>query len=272
MNYDPIRGILAASSEELGRLLEVAIPQTRTDDPAGTEPTGPPAALTEAERREWTGAGVLLDDVVHPTVLGMVTVLARPVRSVVIERFSRNVVIPLFVAWGPQGRATLTDGIPGGDVTVQATSFDLLAPLVMQALHLHRGIPAPEDRRSITTTAGAMEEWFDPEAGFAEAGGDGLPGELAANLRFAWRASGGWPGGEVDTSVTAFSAGPLGLWTVSHRGQQQGDGAAKAPSPDTEVVMRPTTVSALTARLGDVITGREAAAPQPDRDGVTPTG
>ncbi|MDH4280252.1 MAG: hypothetical protein OEW83_19465, partial [Acidimicrobiia bacterium] len=176
MQFDPIRAILAASSDELGRLLEVVIPESRDSHPPEAPDREPSdvttvGALTPGEREQWEDSGIMVDGSPDPTVVGLVSVLARPARSVVIERFCRNIVIPLFVAWGPHGRATLTDGIPGGDVTIQATSFDLLAPLLMQALHLHRGIEAGDRRKPIVTTAGALEALFDPD--IRAAGGNG---------------------------------------------------------------------------------------------------
>ena len=243
MQYDPIRSILAGKGDELGRLVDVS---------EGGAPT-------EAEQQQWSEAGVMVGDALHPTVRGIVEVLTRPARSVVIERFCQNVVQPLFVAWDLKGRATLTEGIPGGTTTVQATSFDLLAPLLMQALHLHRNMPAPDDRTPVTTTAGAMASLFESEPHHT----DDQPGdhddlsEVLADLRFAWRASGGRPGAEIDTSVTALSAGPLGLWTVTGSARTTGTGRPSM-SPDAPVVVEPTTLAELTSLLGDVVTGRAA--------------
>lgn len=254
MNYDPIRAMLAATSEELGRLLEVAIPEAR-DDSHSTDVPVTHAADPEL-LAEWGEANMMLGDRLHPTIVGMVGVLSRPTRSVLVERFSRNLVIPLFVAWDDRGRATLTDGIPGGDLLVEATSFDLLPPLLLHTLHVHRGIPAP-DRQPVTTNAARLEQILGGEAPDAGGGGEAAADPLApilADLRFAWRASGSWPGEEVDTSVTALSAGATGLWTVTHDAQDR----AEPPSPDTEVTLTPSNAAELAAKLGDVVTGRVA--------------
>jgi len=240
MMYDPIRATLAIEGDNLEKLAAVV------EAGGGLEELG----------QEWHEAGVIIGDELLATVRGIVEILQRPARSIMIERFSQGFVVPLFVAWDGKGRATLTDGTPDGQLVIEATSFDLLPSLLMQALHLHSGLVPVSGREAVTTTAGVLEAIINPDSELArEARTDDELAALrpiVAEVDFAWRVSGSWPGQPTDTSITAISAGSEGLWTVVHDAQDR----TQEPSADTVVHLVPATVTELTAKLGDVVTGR----------------
>ncbi len=223
MLFDPIRATLVATDDELEDLAARA------------------------------GRG---DESLHPTVAGIVVVLGAPARSVVIERFERGLVAPLFVAFDRQGRAVVTDG--AGDVagkaalSMTATHLELLPALLSQALRLHTGLPAA-GRHPLAATAGQIEAAM---AG-GEAAGVTEPGLAAvlAEMTHGWRASGCWAEAEIDRSVTVMSAGDKGLWHVD-RGTA--DLGPVPIGPDDRLDLRPVTVAEARALLGDVVTGRRA--------------
>lgn len=244
MLFDPITATLVATDDELAEL---------TDRAGGGE------------------------EGLHPTVAGIVGVLAAPARSVVIERFDGGVVAPLFVAFDQRGRAVLTEGAGGaGDaagaaagqpaLAMTATHLELLPALLSQALRLHAGLPAPS-RPALTATAGQIEAALAvpaptlpapaPGAERVEAGGTEVAEprlvEVLGTMTHGWRASGCWGRGETDRSVTVMSCGPHGLWHVD-RGP--GDHGPVPIGPDDRVDLRPVTVAEARVLLGDVVTGR----------------
>ncbi len=229
MLFDPIRATLVATDDELVDLAAQA------------------------------GRG---DESLHPTVAGIVAVLGAPARSVVIERFDRGLVAPLFVAFDDRGRAVLTEGAGEADgkaaLSMTATHLELLPALLSQALRLHAGLPAA-NRHPLAATAGQIEAAMagSGAAGVAGVAGVAEPGLAAVltEMTHGWRASGCWGGAEIDRSVTVMSAGDEGLWHVD-RGPA--DFGPVPIGPDDRFDLRPVTVAEARALLGDVVTGRRA--------------
>lgn len=229
MLFDPIRATLVATDDELVDLTARA------------------------------GRG---DESLHPTVAGIMAVLGAPARSVVIERFDRGLVAPLFVAFDRQGRAVVTEG--AGDVggkaalSMTATHVELLPALLSQALRLHAGLPAAS-RHPLAATAGQIEAAMagGAVAGVAGVAGVAEPGLAAvlAAMTHGWRASGCWAEAEIDRSVTVMSAGDEGLWHVDRGAADLGPVPI---GPDDRLDLRPVTVAEARALLGGVITGRRA--------------
>jgi len=224
MLFDPIRATLVATDDELAEL-----------------------AARQADGGE-----------VHPTVAGIVALLASPRRSVAIERFDHGLVTPLFVAFDERGRAVLTEGAGDDGLAMTATHLELLPALLSQALRLHAGLPGG-DRRELVATAAQIEAALagagggDAEAPDLPAGDDPELSAVLAAMTHGWRASASWAGAGIDRSATVMSAGDRGLWHVDRGPADHGP----APiGPDDRVTLRPVTVAEARALLGDVVTGR----------------
>jgi hypothetical protein len=248
MYFDRNRATLVAGPQELAELAAHVI--------GGESPAD--------GLQSWRDANVMAGDSVDPTVAGLVALLERPVRSVMLEQFDGSLVTVTFVAFDRAGRATIMSGVGDDLLSVTATRFDLLPAMLTQILRLN---PDPElgARAPVVTTAGVVDavlQGNDPSAvgnqppspapvgsGAEAACG---PAEVLGSFRYGWRASGCWQAKQTDASITVMQAGPLGLWTVAHDAQTPGT----TPTPETEVRLEPSTMADATSLLGDVVTGR----------------
>jgi hypothetical protein len=187
-------------------------------------------------------------------VVGAATLALDPHRAVLLERSDGRTLSRVHVGWARDGRAAITEQGPDGQLAITASHLALLPALVMQILRLHPGIPAPRERRAITTTAAAIDRHLLDVAARGHATGDEL-GALLTHWSGAWRATGSWQDRPADRSVTAVNAGPLGLWTLDRRDD------AGTSTPDSPVRLLPADPSAVIAVLGDVVTGRRSPRP-----------
>jgi hypothetical protein len=241
MYFDRNRATLVAGSQQLAELAAHVV---------GGEP--PADGL-----QPWRDANLMAGDSLDPTVAGLVELLERPVRSVMLEQFDGDLVAVTFVAFDRAGRATIMSGVGDDLLSLTATRFDLLPAMLTQILRLN---PDPElaARVPVETTAGAIESVLrgnqataDPQA-ISDPEATSGPEQVLGSFRYAWRASGCWQAKQTDTSVTVFQAGPLGLWTVAHDAQTP----AATATPDTAVRLEPSSATDITRLLGDVVTGR----------------
>lgn len=248
MYFDRNRATLVASPDDLAALAS-HLTVTGADDGRPSPP------VPEA----WVDGNIADDGRIDPTVAGIVEIVDRPRRSVVLERFDGRVVDLTFVAWDRAGRVVMMDGAGGDRLAITATQFDLLPALLTQAVRLHPR-SNPGSGPPIVTTAGAVELAM---AGGAPAksdgaGGDGGPASHLAtvlgSLRHAWRVTGNWHGRPSDRSLTVLAAADEGLWVVEHGAADAGS----TPGPTTPVRLTPITPAEITRLLGDVVTGRRS--------------
>jgi hypothetical protein len=236
ISFNETRQRLELSPDELGVLVRLATGR-QSEPPDG-----------------WADAGVVADATVHPVAAAMALVAVAPDRAVAIERLAGAAIVPLMVGWHRSGRATLTEHRPtehgDGDLTIEATHFELLPALLSQAIGLEPG-SADDARCPIETTAGLID---DAIVDLAEGGVFGsleAPDELLAllrNGRLVVRATGSWQGAAADSSVTLVVAGVEGTWVVERDGT--------TADRDSPVRLVPVSPSTAMARLGDVVTGR----------------
>lgn len=241
----------------------VAGPQTLTELALYLTDGGSPADGFEP----WQEANLFDGDTIDPTVAGIVEILERPARSVMLEQFDGDQVAVTFVAFDRVGRATIMNGVGGDLLSITATRFDLLPALLTQTLRLNPE-PSKPARQPLTTTAGVIERLLDGATN-SSVDGSAAPALAAVlgSFRHAWRASGSWHTKPTDSSMTVLFAGAEGLWTVSHGSQSPGS----TPNPETPVTLTPVTASELTRLLGDVVTGR-AVRPSPQLGPSNPSG
>ncbi len=273
MFFTRSRATLVATADELEALAAFAA-SVETD-----EPTAPPL--------DWFDAGLFLLDTsdsntgartpppLDPMARGIIEVLARPLRSVVLERFADGVAELTWVNWDRRGRATMADGVGDGAIAVTATDMNILPALMTQAVQLSVGMPAASGA-PITTTAGVIEGLLagDEQTDLSSLRADPNLVVILASIRNAWRASGSWFGQTTDTSVTVFFAGNEGFWVVD----QDSSAPGSSPTPETEVRLLPASATDVSRLLGDVVTGRKAkpgskpraAVPEPSPQSTPP--
>ena len=248
--FDRNRATLVASPDDLNAL--AAHLTATAADAGGSTPAVPPG---------WVEGGLAVDGRIDPTVAGIVEIVDRPCRSVVLERFDGRIVDLLFVAWDRSGRVVMMDGAGGDRLAITATQFDLLPALLAQAVRLHPR-SRPGSAAPIVTTAGAVEAAMTggEGGGAATAAGHGGAATVLGSLRHAWRVTGSWTGRTSDRSLTVLAAADEGLWVVEHGATEPGSTAGT----DTPVRLSPITPAEITRLLGDVVTGRHRS---PERGG-----
>lgn len=235
MDYDPIRSTVLATTEELdqlSRLINDGLDLTDTE-------TWRQAGFLETEAVSDGQATVL----VHPVLAGIAMLVARPTRSVIVERFAEGLVAVLFVSWDQSGRAIVTEGTDDDRLLITATQLKLLPGLLSQSLRINPDAPT-SPMQKVTTTAADIGSLFD--AGAPASGDDGIG--FMADISHGFRASASNP----NASLTVFYSVTEGFWSVRH-----GDQVAGATvSPKTKVTLEPLSPGDVLGRLGDVITGR----------------
>lgn len=266
MYYDRNRATLHLTRSQLKELLHASA--------SGNVVDAPP---------EWEDGRVLLDGEIDPIVASIARVALNGDRTVVIERFDGDEVAPVWLAWDRAFRATVTEqGVrsAGGDaptdddveMAITATQFELLPGLVRQLVRLHPRLPVAK-RSALTTTAGVIDDILlafaagddPPASGATWASDPDLAAVLGASSH-AWRASGNWRTQPTDNSMTVLDASTEGLWIINRP-------APDAPADrETPVTLLPATPEEVTARLGDVVTGRAAPDPTVQQPGAEPEG
>lgn len=237
MYFDQNRATLIAQSGDLDELAEFL------------------ASPTEQLPEDWIEGGLAIHNpgntqaLLNPTVVGIVEIMAAPVRSIVIERFDGQLVTLTFVAFDRRGRATVTEGVGPSEVSVTATDLSLLPALLAQSVRLGANSVAGEPP-AIPTTVGVLEHIFSESTEPTNVSDDRLR-ELLGSVQFAWRASGSWPDSDVDSSITVVACGELGLWSVAAESPSEDE-----PSPAMPITLTPTNRKLVLEKLGDVVTGR----------------
>lgn len=237
LRFNPSKPQLVVSLVELAQLAEAAAGLTSLDDISP----------------DFEEAGIVTAEGVDPVAGSLAMVAVAPWRAAVIERFDGHKLTPLFVAWNPDGRATLSEPDDDGDVVISGTQVSLLPALLMQWLSL-RSRPVPQDRRPIRTTTGVLDAAVSAGRP-AEPTGDPDLDDLLDHWRLAWRANGSWGQQGCDIRLTIIDAAGLGVWMCDHQDLVDDE------HRDIEVTLVPIGLGEALDGLGDVVTGRRSPAP-----------
>jgi hypothetical protein len=147
MFIDRNRAMLLASSEGLDALAARV---------AADGATPPDPQWFDAGILRPAGGGEAASPELEPMVAGIVELVTRPTRSVVLERFADGNGEVTFVNWDTRGRVAVIEGAGEGLVSIVATDLKLLPGRMIHAVGLRTGAPA-SDRPALTTTAAAIE-------------------------------------------------------------------------------------------------------------------
>jgi hypothetical protein len=243
--FDPVRGVLLVDDGVLSRLVELVKRDEQSDH------NGQPLRLSD-EQSAGLSECLVAGRRLHPVVDGIARVVAKPARTIAIERSAGRFAAPLMVAWDSAGRATLGETVDDGRVVLRLTSFDLLPSVLMHELGLLRVLDRGQAGRDGLVVSQKVAEALlapdsdpDPDSD-SDSDPDSEPGSATATpvpgVRCAWRAVGRWAGRSPDTALMAAVSGS-GLWQMK-------------PGEDGMVRIDPITTAGLAAKLGTVVTGR----------------
>lgn len=199
-------------------------------------------------------AGIVTAGGLDPVAAGLAEVALSPARSIVIERFDGEALVPLFVGWLPDGRAATSTPDANGDVQITGTDAELLRDQLRQWLVIFDREVLPDREVVLTDTAtidAAMAN-LSPADSELPSDQEGLTG-LLHHWRLAWRANANWAESPIDATVTVVDAGGWGYYRVDH--------PPRVGEELVEVTLVPISLEKVVELLGDVVTGRPVREP-----------
>ncbi len=197
-------------------------------------------------------AGIVTTGGLNPVAAGLAEVALSPARSIVIERFDGEALVPLFVGWLPDGRAATSTPDANGDVRISGTDAGLLRDQLRQWLVIFDREVVPDREVVLTDTAAIDAAMTDASSGHDSSEDQVGLAVLLDHWRLAWRVNANWADSPIDATITVVDAGGHGFYRVDH--------PPRLGEELVDVTLVPTSLDEVVELLGDVVTGRNAVA------------